>query len=150
MKKILYGFISLFAITPILGISTSFTHAQECSGFWCTNYVSEIKVPWASEWKTDASLLDSIKDTINWILGILATVALVICLYAGFKMLTSWWDSKWYEAGLKILKNAALWLAIIGLSWLIVSAIFWFVNLQTKWSSNLPWAPAIKAGTGTN
>ena len=77
-----------------------------------------------------SSLLDTIKSTINWILGILATVALTICMYAWFKMLTSWGDSKWYDAGWKTLKNAALWLAIIWLSWLIVSAIIRFVKLQ--------------------
>ena len=77
-----------------------------------------------------SSLLDTIKSTINWILGILATVALTICMYAWFKMLTSWSDSKWYDAGWKTLKNAALWLAIIWLSWLIVSAIIRFIKLQ--------------------
>jgi hypothetical protein len=43
-------------------------------------------------------------------------------------MLTSWGDSKWYDAWLKIIKNAAIWLVIIWLAWLIVSAIVWLVH----------------------
>lgn len=110
---------------------------NECTWFWCTNYTENVKVPGTTEWNTGSALLDTIRSTINWILWILATVALVICLYSWFKMLTSWWDSKWYDSWLKTLKNAALWLAIIWLSRLIVSAIFWFVNLQAGWESVL-------------
>jgi Na+-driven multidrug efflux pump len=89
------------------------------------------------EW---SALLDTVKNAINWILWILATVALVICLYGWFKMITSGGDEKKYEEWLKVLKNAAIWLAIVGLSWIIVSVIFWFVGTlsgdkQTKWTS---------------
>lgn len=77
-----------------------------------------------------SALLDTIKNTINWILGILATIAFCFCLYAWFKMLTSWSDSKGYQDWWKILKNAAIGLGIIWLAWLIVSAIIWFVRLQ--------------------
>lgn len=91
--------------------------------------VKDIEVIGTDKWPS-SSLLDTISSTIRWILGILATIALCICLYAGFKMLTSWGDSKGYDAWLTILKNAAIWLAIIWLSWIIVSAIFWFIELQ--------------------
>jgi len=139
MKKLLYWFL----ITSSLGL-LFFNHNiwnvladGECQWYWCPNYVEKINVPKTDQWNTDSALLDTIKSTINWILWILATIALVICLYAWFKMLTSWWDSKWYDSWLKTLKNAALWLAIIWLSRLIVSAIFWFVNLQAGWWSVL-------------
>jgi presenilin-like A22 family membrane protease len=80
--------------------------------------------------QTGSQLLTTVKETIKWILGILATVAVVICLYAGFIMMTSAGDENKYKNGMKILKYAAIGLVIIALSWLIVSAIFWFVNLQ--------------------
>lgn len=79
-------------------------------------------------------LLTTIKTTITWLLGILATVAVAICLYGGFVMMTSAGDEKKYGKGLTVLKYAAIGLAIIGLSWIIVSAVFWFVNLQWGWS----------------
>ena len=43
-------------------------------------------------------------------------------------MMTSGGDSKKYESGLNILKWAAIGLAIIALSWLIVSLIFFVIN----------------------
>jgi hypothetical protein len=129
MRKI----ISKLTFTLWLVVVTMCTIPQQANAwFWDDIYklVPGIKhVIKTDEWPS-SSLLDTIKSTINWILGILATVALVICMYAWFKMLTSWGDSKWYDAWLKTLKNAALWLAIIWLSWLIVSAIIRFVKLQ--------------------
>ena len=83
---------------------------------------------------TWSALLDTAKNTINWIMGILATIALVICLYGGFKMMTSAWDEKKYGDWLKVLKNAAIGLAIIALSWMIVSIVFWLI--KTVWGSN--------------
>lgn len=91
-----------------------------------TNMISDASLAWSK-------LIDSIKNTIKWILGILATVAVVICLYAGFVMMTSAGDENKYKNGMKILKYAAIGLAIILLSWLIVSVVFWFVNLNAKW-----------------
>jgi len=41
--------------------------------------------------------LDSIKKFINWALGMLATVALVICLYAGVKMMTAGGNQSQYD-----------------------------------------------------
>lgn len=138
MKKFLLRFLWILYIwLPSVAILPSMTIAQECTGFWCNAYVPWVGVIW-TEKKQESALLDTIKATINWILAILATVALVICLYAWFQMLTSGSDSKWYENWLKILKNAAIGLVIIGLAWLIVSAIFWFINLQT-WNNSMLW-----------
>lgn len=69
-----------------------------------------------------------IQITINRLLWILATVALIYMLYSGFQIFTSG-DSdsgakKWRQG----LKNSAVALAGIGLSWLIVSAILRFIN----------------------
>lgn len=127
MKKTLY-WIMIWMSMLSLGILPSFSFAS-----WFGDDPLDL-VPGIDVIKTkeepSSSLLDTIRNTINWVLRILATVALVICMYAWFKMLTSWGDSKWYDSGVNILKNAALWLVIIGLSWLIVSAIIWFIKLQ--------------------
>jgi hypothetical protein len=61
-------------------------------------------------------------------LGMLATIALVICLYAGFLMVTAAGDDAKYKKGMGILKQAGIGLAIIGLAWLIVSLIFRLIN----------------------
>ena len=98
---------------------------------------------------TGSAFLDTLRNAINWILGILATIALVICLYGWFKMVTSAWDEKKYGEWLSVLKYAAIGLAIIGLSWMIVSVIFWFVgnlwkNNQTK--SQDVWEVVVQEG----
>ena len=117
-------------------IAPCITFATDCVfGFWSNCGVSEIDVPWSEKHQNDA-LLHTIQTAVNRILGLLSVICLVLCLYAWFKMLTSGWDSKKYGEGFGILKSAALWLAIIGTSRLIVSLIFyvimWSVNPNIK------------------
>ena len=100
-------------------------------GFWETNYVKEIKTTWASEAEKNDDLIKTIQTAINWALWLLAAVALCLVIYAWFLMLTSWWDSKKYDQWLSIIKNAAIWLVIIGVSWLIVSLIFYVIEGST-------------------
>jgi hypothetical protein len=58
-------------------------------------------------------LLDTIKTFINWMLGMLATIALVIVLWAGFMMVTAAGDDAKYNKGMSILKQAGMGLIII-------------------------------------
>jgi hypothetical protein len=89
-------------------------------------------VPWVglygTEQKQEDSLLLTIKKAINYVLALLSFVCLCLVIYAGFLMLASGWDSKKYDTWINIIKNAAIWLAIIGLSWLIVSLIFYVIQ----------------------
>ncbi len=150
MKKTLLGaFLWIFTLAGI-AILPNYTEWQRANLWNYTNYGNtnnnnnNTNTEWDNPTWGDmitgksqlwSQLLTSIKSTITWILRILATVAVVICLYAGFIMMTSAGDENKYKNGMKILKYAAIWLAIILLSWLIVSAIFWFVNLNW-WSGN--------------
>jgi hypothetical protein len=56
-------------------------------------------------------------------------------------MMTSGGDSKKYEKWVGILKWAGIGLAIIALSWLIVSLIFYVINgsIRTNAGSNANW-----------
>ncbi len=81
----------------------------------------------AAETQKWSNLLTTIQKTINWLLGLLATIALVICLYAGFLMVTAVGNDANHKKGMTVLKQAAIWLVIIGLAWLIVSVVFWVV-----------------------
>lgn len=97
-----------------------------------------IAVPWVGVYGTEEqqedSLIHTIRKAINWVLGLLSFICLCLIIYAGFLMLTSGWDSKKYETWFSIIKNAAFWLAIIAVSWLIVSLIFYVINtaVETK------------------
>jgi hypothetical protein len=43
-------------------------------------------------------------------------------------MVTAAGDDGRYKKGMGILKQAGIWLVIIGLAWLIVSAVFWLIS----------------------
>lgn len=73
-------------------------------------------------------LLKTVNRTINWILGMLAVIALAVCLWGGFQMVTAAGDDGKYKKGLTILKQAAIGLIIVGISWIIVSFIFWVIG----------------------
>lgn len=76
--------------------------------------------------------LSLIRISINWILWLLALVALVYLLYCWFLVLTSWTGDKNASKGKKGISTAAIALAWIGLSRLIISAMIWFINMISK------------------
>ena len=130
MKKMLLGaFLGMFALAGV-AVLPNYASATDAGSGWNNPGWKNMLTGKEQTW---ARLLDTVQRTINWILWFLATIAVVICLYAGFLMMTSAGDEKKYEKGLTVLKYAAIWLAIIALSWIIVSAIFWFVNLNAWW-----------------
>ena len=96
----------------------------------------EIAVVWLADasntdgWQDDA-LINVIKWWINWVLGILGLIALIILLYGGLLMVISAGEEEKYKKWRTILKHAAIGLAIIGVARFIVSIIFWLVNQAT-------------------
>ena len=136
MKKMLIGaFLGMFALAGV-AVLPNYASAQNAGAGndWSNPNANANLVSNSSQTLTWSAFLDTVKNAINWILWILATIALVICLYGGFKMITSAGDEKKYGEWLNVLKYAAIGLAIIGLSWMIVSVIFWFIN--SLWGKN--------------
>ena len=138
MKKMLIGaFLGMFAVAGV-AVLPNYASAQEESS-WDkpkadTNFLnSKQKLTWSK-------FLDTIKNAINWILGLLASIALVFCLYGWFLMVTSAWDEKKYSSWLNVLKYAAIGIAIIWLSWMIISVIFWFVGTLSGWNQSWVWS----------
>jgi len=113
-----------------------YTNAATGTWFWYNWYVSWYQLPRAGQWTfsdNESTLLDIIQNAINWVLWMLSLIALVLCLWGWFQMLTAWSDDSKVKSGTKILKNAALWLAIVWLSWLIVSFVFRIIG-KTTWT----------------
>lgn len=69
-----------------------------------------------------------IQVAINRLLWILTAVSLIYMLYCGFQIFTSGADDAWTKKWKQWIKNAAVALAGVGLSWLIVSAILRFIE----------------------
>ena len=128
MKKMLLGtFLGMFTLAGV-AVLPNFVAATDGEttpdDSWAAPS-SDTNLIWdGSQTLEGSALLDTIKTTINRLLWILATIALAICLYGWFTMVISAGDDGKYQNGLKVLKNAAIGLAIIGLSWLIISVVF--------------------------
>lgn len=71
---------------------------------------------------------DVVKSLVNWVLSILALIALIVVLWWWFQMLFSNGDDGKYQNGWKTLKNGALGLLYIGLAALILRLIFSIAN----------------------
>ena len=138
MKMFFKKSILTYLILYVAICFQSFTYAAwsdtDCNRFWAKCHVESINTLHTDDDDTSPGLLDTFKNAINRCLGILATVVLCFCMYWWFKMLTSGSDSKWYDDGWKVLKNALLWLAIILLAWMIVSVVFRFVGTLSGWN----------------
>ena len=70
-----------------------------------------------------------IQIIVNRALWILAFVALVYMIYNWFLIFSSGSDSKNMDKGKKWIKNAVVAIAWIWISWLIISAMIWFINM---------------------
>jgi hypothetical protein len=130
MKEFLH-LLPLIGMVGIFSIGGLVQAAEDHGKFGDIQAVSGVGVL-GTEKEQEDKLLHIIKNAINWVLGILGLIALVLCLYAGFQMTTAMEDTKKFDTGKTIMKHAGIGLAIIALSWMIVSIIFWFIDKSTN------------------
>lgn len=129
MYGLLFGFLAMFGIAAVVPAMAQqgLANQPDAGGWGNTQQLGGKDLIGDNDTK-GSSLLDTIKTFINWMLGMLATIALVICLYAGFLMVTAAGDDGKYKKGMGILKQAGVGLVIIGLAWMIVSVVFWLIG----------------------
>ena len=96
---------------------------------WSTQQWAGLNVQGSDVLTGSDSLITSIKTFINWVLGLLATIALCILLWGGFQMVTAAGDETKYKKGFQILKQAAIGLIFIGLSALFIQLIFYILGV---------------------
>lgn len=144
MKKLLLWWCAI-VWSLILSTSIFFAQTTLATDFQHQNTDSLPWVPKASEWKSEAedlfgwdsadttkNLLSSVKNAINRVLGLLALIALIILIYQGVMMLVYARDSKKIEEWYVTVKNVAIALVFIGVSWLVISFIFRAIGQFTK------------------
>lgn len=126
-------------VSPALawaGADGSFTQPTDWTNTFTktTDSAKNIGVAQAGDPATNGAggLIGAVKIAINRVLGLLALIALIICLWAGFKMLTAAGDAKAYGDGFTMLRQAGTGLIMIGISWLLVSFVFWVINIITN------------------
>lgn len=128
MKKLWAKFLSVVAF-GILSVWGLVTFAQNTpSGFWDPTSTTNIQVGGWTGTAANDSLINVIRTFVNWALGMLALIALIVLLYGGFQMVIAAGDEGKYKNGFKILQQAAIGLVFIGVSWLVVSLIFWVLG----------------------
>lgn len=106
---------------------------SEWTAYETNNLEWILRFPSRSEYSTTLwYALKLIQFSINWILWVLSFVALMYMLYCWFLVFSSGADDKNMQKGKKWISTAAIALAWIWLSWLIVSAMIWFISSITK------------------
>ena len=88
----------------------------------------QIAVIGAGTGQQDA-FVNVVRGAINWVLGVLALIALIILLYGGFMMVTASGNEDRYKSGFTILRQAAIGLILIGIAWFVISIIFWLTSI---------------------
>lgn len=73
-------------------------------------------------------VINILNTIINYTLWLLAMVALIYLMYHGVLILTAAGDEERFNTGLQGIKYAAIALAGIGLSWFIISLIFYLID----------------------
>ena len=92
-----------------------------------------LHLPQSDNYETELwYLLALIQIAVNWILWMLAFIALVYMLYCWFLVLSSWSDDKTASKWKDWIKSAVIAIAWIWIAWLIVSAMIWFIQLITN------------------
>jgi len=127
--------------TLILTASPIITNAASIwNGFWNQPWTN-IWVPGWNEWWTwNTHFLDFVQNGVNWILGILWLITIILLIWWGFQMITAAWDDTKYKKWFTILKQAVVWLIMIWVSALIVNLIFSFVNTNTTTTNWSTWS----------
>ena len=70
-----------------------------------------------------------IQRLINWALWFVAVIAMLVVIIWWIQMITAAGDDAKYKTGKKAMKKAAIGIIWISLSWVIISFIFWLVDL---------------------
>ena len=88
----------VLVITSLL-LSPTISLAAAPDGFGDDSQVKEdaFNIPKAADGKQGEKILNVVKGAVNWTLGILALIALIVLLYGGFLMVTAAGDSGQYE-----------------------------------------------------
>ncbi|HMT01270.1 MAG TPA: hypothetical protein PKD96_01735 [Candidatus Absconditabacterales bacterium] len=131
MKKLLNGSLIALALAFFAtAVTSAQTSIQPNQGFG-TARVQGLGVAGTDQVQGEG-LLTVITNLVNWVLGILSLITLIILLYGGFNMVTAAGDDGKYNEGFKILKQAGIGLAFIALAWFFISLVFFVLDFATQ------------------
>ncbi len=139
-SKIMRWYFSMSMISVVALCFFPFIAVAGSSSFGDARSVdanAQIAIWWASwEIERDNALLDSITWAVNRVLWISGLITVIVLIYGGVQMVTSWWSDEQYNKWFAIIKAAAIWLLIIWFAWFVVSMWFWLA--QQVWENAWP------------
>ena len=110
-----------------------FATNQAPDGFGDASQVDELNIQGTSQLQLDSGgdgkFLDIVKWAINWVLGVLALIGLIMVIIGGLMMVTAAGDEEQYKKWFMYLKAAAIGIVIIGVAWFIASMFFWLASI---------------------
>ena len=80
-------------------------------------------------WDETWDIWNWIVNTMTYLLGFLALVWVIWAIYAGFQILTAWWDDEKVKNWKKTLLFTLIWIFVIWIAW----ALIWWIN---SWLEN--------------
>ena len=136
MKKLMLGlFMSVLGVFSLATIAPVAVHAQGAgvqTEFGVGSQAGGVAVGGGTEQDQQDNILAVFKNVINYALGFLGLIALVMLLWAGFWLVTARDNAEKYKQALSTFKNAALGIALIAVSWFLVTFIFFVLWLVTN------------------
>lgn len=115
-KSVSFLVLTIMLVAPIMAMP-GLALAQSVEDYDQGDVVSDINVNQGSD------LLGVVTRIINWVLGILGLVAVIIIIIAGFEWMTAGGDPDKVTNARKRMQQALIGLAIILAAWLIVSFV---------------------------
>lgn len=136
MKKIIlwilisFSFISFFSDVFALDIFTNTNEiiyckdADECS----LEKWTQIVKTWINDInKTDTTSV-YIQKVVTYLLTFISIIAIIYVIYAGFKILISWWNDEDVKKSKTTIISVLVWILII---WLAYAIVLWIIKLVT-------------------
>lgn len=91
--------------------------------------ISDSNIEFTEQEDAEKYTFEMVHRLINWILGMLAFVALIVVIIGWIQMVTAAGDDAKYKSWKTALKKVSIGIIGIGASWLLVSFFFWIVDL---------------------
>ena len=122
MKKIFWQLIGLFSLV-ITGVSLAANRLFAEEPFQGVQFDPEGKIKQATK-LPDESPVNITVNVIQWALGFLGLVAVIMILWGGFTWMTAAGNEERVRKAKEVLRAAIIGLIVILLSWAIVTFIF--------------------------
>ena len=123
--------------TSILWISSIVAPMLTTANWFTNQNATTLWVVWASKWWTwDTSFITFVQTAVNWILGFLGLISIIILIWGGFQMVTAAGDDGKYKKWFTIVKQAVIWLILIWASAMIINLVFNFMSSNTSTADN--------------